>query len=135
RDQQNGAARHAALRQRHRQGVIATLLEPGDLALEALSEHLAIEPEIVGIGAHEAERVNRARQAGILIFFDGPEEGGADAQRGTDVLDPGAMPLARLAQLLADRPRAALAALEPLLGVTVRGLLAVVFPSRKQCHG
>jgi len=56
-----------------------------------------------GIGPHEAERIDQARQLVVAAFFDRRQVGAADAQRRGGGLDIGAIGQARLAQQLADR--------------------------------
>ncbi len=102
-DEHDAAARHAARGERHRKGQIAALLEPGRFELEAPHRLVAVEPERVGVSAHEAQRIDRAGQAVVAGLFDGGEIGRANAQRAGDLLDRDALLLAGAAQQIADR--------------------------------
>ncbi len=60
-----------------------------DFALEALDHLLAVQAEVLGVAAHEADRVGRAGQVLVLAALDGVEIGVADAEHfgdGAEVL-------------------------------------------------
>ena len=56
------------------------------LLFEKMNDLVPVEAEIFGVGAHEADRVDAARQLMRLPVFEGFELGSADAQICLDIL-------------------------------------------------
>jgi len=121
RRQHHRAAGNAALRERHREAQVARDLEARDFLLEAADRFIAVEPQMHGIGTHEALGINRARQLVVLALFDGRQVGRANLQYCSDAIDIAAIALARIAQQVAD-------------GMTRRAFRAgIAVPARQSC--
>ena len=79
RQHDDGAARNRRLRPQGREDQLRRSTGSGGLLAKATNQLVAVEPEIVGIGAHEAGPVGRAGQVGKAPLLDRLEVGLANA--------------------------------------------------------
>ena len=77
-------------------------MDAGHLLAEAADDIGAVQAQIVGIAAHEADGIGGARQVVVAALLDRLEIGQADAQLVGDGLQLLAAPLALQAQDVAD---------------------------------
>jgi len=102
RQHDDGAARDRRLRAQGREDQLGRSTGPGGLLAEAADQLVAVEPEIVGIGAHEAGPVGRPGQVGEAPFLDRLEIGLANADVVGDDREPEPVAKPGLAKKIGD---------------------------------